>query len=114
MTIRQTIDWAALFGNIFGIFFSILIGFFVLKLALSALNLATSYGEKEALKKFRESFTSSIKGLVIAIGAIYVLNTIFFFLNIQPLSNPLEQFSNQAKILENCLRNYDTCGQLPN
>lgn len=105
-----TIKWDVFFTSIFGILFTIVLGFFVLKIILSGLNLATSYGEKDALKKFSEVLSTSIKGLAIALGAWYVLNTIFLFLNISPIVNPIEKFSEQARILENCLRNYDTCG----
>lgn len=110
MTPKQTINWEVFFTSIFGILFTILIGFFVLKLVLSGLNLATSYGEKDAYKKFVEVLTSSIKGLVIAIGAWYILNTIFLFLNVKQITNPLSEFRKQACILENCVRNYDQCG----
>jgi hypothetical protein len=110
MTPKQTINWEVFLTSIFGILFTILIGFFILKLVLSGLNLATSYGEKDAYKKFVEVITSSIKGLVIALGAWYVLNTIFVFLNITQITNPLNEFKKQACLMETCIRNYDLCG----
>lgn len=114
MTIRQTIDWEGLLATGFGIFFSIILGFFVLKIALSALNLATSYGDKDALKKFKDVLTSNIKGIAIALGSLFILNTIFFFLEIETGSfSPLKKFSDEMCKLENCLRDYDTCGTLP-
>jgi hypothetical protein len=108
------IVWTTLFTSIFGILFTIVLGFFVLKIILSGLNLATSYGEKDALKKFTEVLSGSIKGLVIALGAWYVLNTIFVFLNIQTISNPVTMFAEQACVLENCIRDYGTCGIVAN
>jgi hypothetical protein len=115
MTPRQTINWTVFLETSFGIFFSIILGFFVLKIILSALNLATSYGEKDALKKFQEVLTSSIKGLAIAIGSLFILNTIFFFLNINTGDsfNPLSRFGEELCRLETCLRDYENCGKLP-
>jgi hypothetical protein len=115
MTPRQTINWTVFLETSFGIFFSIILGFFVLKIILSALNLATSYGEKDALKKFQEVLTSSIKGLAIAIGSLFILNTIFFFLNINTGDsfNPLARFGEELCRLETCLRDYENCGNLP-
>lgn len=115
MTIRQTINWETLITTGFGIFFSIIIGFFVLKIILGGLNLATSYGEKEALKKFKEVLTASIKGLIISIGGFFILNSIFSFLNISTGAsfNPITRFSQEMCKLENCLRDYSTCGTLP-
>lgn len=111
MTQNQVINWNDLLTTTVGIFFSILLGFFVLKLSIGALNLATSYGEKDSLKKFRDILTASIKGLIIALGGLIIVNSIFTFLNIGTISNPLEKFSLEAKKFENCIRNYDTCGQ---
>ncbi len=114
MIVRQTIDWQGLLATGFGIFFSIILGFFVLKIILSALNLATSYGDKDALKKFKEVLTSNIKGLAIALGSLFILNTIFSFLNITTGTfSPLKKFSEEMCKLETCLRDYDNCGNLP-
>jgi hypothetical protein len=115
LTVRQTIDWGGLLATGFGIFFSIILGFFVLKIALSALNLATSYGEKDALKKFKDVLTANIKGLAIGLGSLFILNTIFYFLNINTGGslNVFKRFSEELCKLETCLRNYDNCGNLP-
>jgi hypothetical protein len=115
MTPRQTINWTDFLTTSFGIFFSIILGFFVLKIVLSALNLATSYGEKDALKKFQETLTAGIKGLAISIGALFILNTVFYFLNINTGTsfNPLAKFSEEICKLETCLRKYESCGSLP-
>ena len=109
---KQTIDWTYLLQTGVGIFFSILLGFFVLQLAIAALNLATSYGEKDSLKKFKDTFTSAFKGLIIAVGGVIIVRTIFNYLNISGtgLNDPLSQFSSQMRIFENCIRNYNTCG----
>lgn len=107
---RQTINWEVFLASSVGIFFSILLGFFVLKLIIGALNLAVSYGEKDALKKFKEVFTASIKGLIIAVGGFVVLNTIFTFLRIGQIVNPLERLSTELKNFETCIRDYNKCG----
>jgi hypothetical protein len=108
---QQTIDWELLITTGFGIFISIIFGFFLLKIVLGALSLATSYEEKDALKKFQEVLTSSIKGIFIALGALFVLNTLFVFLNINTGNlNFAKRFAQEMCKLENCLRNYETCG----
>jgi hypothetical protein len=110
MTQRQTLNWEVFLATSVGIFFSILLGFFVLKLVIGALTLATSYGEKDALKKFKDVLTSSIKGLLIAVGGFIVMNTIFTFLRIGQVVNPLEKLSTELRNFEQCIRDYNKCG----
>jgi hypothetical protein len=107
---RQSIEWQTLFQTTVGIFFSILLGFFVLKIAIGALNLATSYGEKDALKKFKEILTSAIKGVVIALGGLIITNTILGILSLNKISDPLSAFTDAAQRLETCIRYYSECG----
>jgi hypothetical protein len=110
-TIRQTINWEVFLATSVGIFFSILLGFFVLKLVIGALTLATSYEEKDALKKFKDVFTASIKGLIIAVGGFIVLNTVFTFLRIGQITNPLEKLATELRNFETCIRDYSRCGR---
>lgn len=107
---RQSIEWQTLFQTTVGIFFSILLGFFVLKIAIGALNLATSYGEKDALKKFKEILTSAIKGVVIALGGLIITNTILGVLKLPKIDSPLKAFTRAAQRLETCIRAYEKCG----
>jgi len=111
MTPRQTVEWQGFLETTVGIFFSILLGFFVLKLVIGALNLATSYGEKDALKKFKDILTANIKGLLIAVGGFVIVNSIFYFLNIGRISNPIEKFADEFENLEKCIRDYSSCGR---
>lgn len=94
----------------FGIFFSLVIGFFVLEFVLVAINLATSYSDPKALGKAKETLTAAIKGLIISVGGIILLNTILGFLNVGTTINPIQNLSCKLQELENCIKKYDTCG----
>lgn len=104
------IDFYNLLSIIFGVFFSLVIGFFVLEIVLVAISLATSYSDPKALENSKQTLTAAIKGFAIAVGGTLLLNTILGFLNIGIELNPLKDLSCKLMELENCVKNYDTCG----
>lgn len=103
-------NFTNLLTAVFGIFFSLVIGFFVLEFVLVAINLATSYSDPKALGKAKETLTAAVKGLIISVFGIILLNSILGFLNIGTEVNPIKDLSCKLQELENCLRNYSTCG----
>lgn len=60
-----------------GVAFSLLIGFFVLQGAIAAIKLATAFDKStEEYKKSMETLKYGIMGIVIALSAVFLLNTI--------------------------------------
>jgi hypothetical protein len=104
-----TILWGDLLNTTVGILFSLVIGFFILEFILGALNLATDYSNKDALENAKKTFTSAIKGLVISLGAIIIMNSILPALGLSAISNPAETLATQLTNLENCIRDYSSC-----
>ena len=104
-----TIKWGELLNTTVGIMFSLVIGFFVLEFILGALNLATAYNDPKAMETAKNTFTAAIKGLVISLGAIIVLNSILPALGLSGISNPATTLAEQLTKLEKCVRNYSTC-----
>lgn len=110
ITPKQTINWDSLLATSFGIFFSLVIGFFILEFILAALNLATNYEDAKALETAKKTFTSAIKGLVVSLGAFVVLNTILPAIGVTgSITNPLSVFTTQINKLIGCVRDYSTC-----
>lgn len=110
ITPKQTINWSVLLSTTFGIFFSLVLGFFILEFILAALNLATNYEDPKALETAKKSFTSAIKGLVVSLGAFIVLNSVLPAIGVTTtVSNPLSVFTTQINKLIGCIRDYSTC-----
>ena len=60
-----------------GVAFSLLIGFFVLQGAIAAIKLATAFDKStEEYKKSMETLKYGIMGIVVALSAVFLLNTI--------------------------------------
>ena len=106
-----TIKWGELLNTTVGIMFSLVIGFFVLEFILGALNLATAYNDPKAMETAKNTFTAAIKGLVISLGAIIVLNSILPALGLSGISNPATTLAEELTKLEKCIRKYDDCGK---
>lgn len=110
ITPRQTINWETIISTSFGIFFSLVLGFFVLQLVLAGIGLATDFGNAKAMKAAKATFESAIKGLVVSLGAWIVLNSILGALGVNfSITNPAATLAAKFKQLENCLRNYASC-----
>ena len=107
---RQNIDWTNLLTTSFGIFFSLIIGFFVLQFVLAAITLATDYGNEKALETAKKTLSSAIKGLVISLGSWIVLNSILPALGINTsITNPIDTLSTKLRQVETCIRDYSNC-----
>ena len=103
------IDWSALLNTTVGIIFSLVIGFFILEFIIGAISLATDYNNPKALETAKSTFTAAIKGLVISLGAIIVMNSILPALGLSAISNPATTLAEQMTNLEKCIRDYSNC-----
>ena len=106
-----TVPWANYFEIGFGLFFSMLILFFVLEMVIASITLATEKGNAKATEQAYKTFEAGVKGLIISLGAGVVLNSIFIFfgINTNIIANPFEFFGNQINRLETCIRDYGNC-----
>ncbi len=104
-----TVKWGDLLNTTVGILFSLVIGFFILEFIIGALTLATDYSNPKALETAKSTFTSAIKGLVISLGAIIVMNSLLKALDLPGISNPVTNLATQLTNLEKCIRNYSSC-----
>jgi hypothetical protein len=108
-TAPTTIKWGDLLNTTVGIIFSLVIGFFILEFILAAIALATDYNNPKAMETAKNTFTAAIKGLVISLGAIIVMNSILPALGLRSISNPATTLADQMTKLEKCIRDYSTC-----
>ncbi len=95
-----------------GILFSLVWGFFVLQLIITAIGMATEYsGNADTLKKAQQTLTAGIKGVAIALGTIILLNTLLTILGVNLGGlNPVTYIVGRINALEECLRDYGACG----
>jgi hypothetical protein len=94
-----------------GVLFTLVMGFFVLQLIITAIGMATEYsGNADTLKKAQQTLTAGIKGVAIALGTIILLNTLLTILGVS-VGNPVTYIVERINALESCLKNYKTCGK---
>lgn len=106
-------DFSLLINISVGILASLVGGFFILQLILTAIDMATDYaGSSEKLKKAQQTLTSGIKGIVVTLGTILLLNFILYVLGVNlGTGGPVAYIVGRIEALEACLRNYEDCGE---
>jgi hypothetical protein len=106
-------NFEVLINLVVGILFSLVLGFFVLQLIITAITMATEYsGNADTLKKAQQTLTAGIKGIALALVTVILLNTILSILGVTSVSgNPVTYITGRIQALESCLRDYNTCGR---
>lgn len=107
----MTFDFGLLINIAIGILVTLVGGFFVLQLIITAIGMATEYsGNAEGLKKAQQTLSAGVKGIAVAIGTVLVLNFLLNILGVGgfeggPVGFVVEKITN----LEECLKNYEAC-----
>lgn len=106
-------NFELLINTVVGILFSLVLGFFVLQLIITAIGMATEYsGNADTLKKAQQTLTAGIKGVAVALGAVLLLNFILTILGVNiGAGGPVAYITGRINALEACLRDYTTCGR---
>lgn len=106
-------NFELLINTVVGILFSLVLGFFVLQLIITAIGMATEYsGNADSLKKAQQTLTGGIKGVAVALGTILLLNFILTLLGVNlGTGGPVSYITGRINALEACLRDYTKCGK---
>lgn len=105
-------DFNLLINVTVGILASLVGGFFILQLILTAISMATDFsGSTDTLKKAQQTLTGGIKGIAVALGTILLLNFILYVLGVGlGEAGPVAYIVGRIDALEACLRDYAECG----